>query len=1355
MKGLLFILIFIIYSTNRAHNYEISLLNPEDVNIYPDSTSFSSQQCKLTYHFEITSNVDFSSYHLTAMSTPNITSISLNRFQYLESNNQLVELVIEPNFGTQGSLYLTIRDLVTGTLHFTSPNFMWSCLTMPNPLVNTNTQYKNWKNLVQDGYYQTYLKLNLEKYVNLVNLAVLDDSRYKCLFEQYGLTVLKVSCAVTYNKTFSGPFGNIIIRILDSVNVDNATPFNLGTFLKDEIFVPTIYTKNNYYPVFPQAAYRDIYLTFNIDDYQDRYFTPVINVQNPYLVKVVAGNPNSKTLLFYYKTIQYATNTIFESGTTYYSNSTLTYADLFQIEYSELLAEPMTLTDTTPLNMYSLYLLQMTCSGQLYDYEVTLSYGGYKKTIWVSYPYGLKSQTNGNMVTGYYANIPNFLNIGNIGLTATGLGKVFYANYHPPFLASDLFSPNILGIEIINIGYQQIIIRVHATDSGSGVYSIVFDGFAQIFPSDIVSGDIFDGIYEIFVDFRNKSSYYTYSLYEKPILVYDIAGNFASLSPLYMPPIQNYPMTINLYEQSVIQLDRVYFSISGVIDVTGSECPNTLFINFTNAHHDEIIRIEFYSIDVTTFGIWDNQYQMYKADFIIPKNLFTGTIPYYVYYRTVKFDSLMFPSTGQLKITSENADRMPPMITNIGNIIEGGSQIGWTLTIRDDVNGFSHGLIKVTSDIDIGNPYIIEFSGNPDIKIQMVEVPLFVSPQCLTQKFTITYIELFDSAGVKSTYNDLSYIKSVSVTNPPKFTDIDPFMTLVEDYTPYLSIFIFSSQNCPADVGLPYFINHISDISLDVTNFNRTYKLTFTVKDDTNPISRRYKPTLYLHAIYFEYVSTQCEPSIFGAGDMLITYSCLFESLPYGFGQGYPIQWTVSGFADVMLNFGYQGTFNLKIDTILSRNYSVIETVSIPTPSGEVIISGKNLGTIENVEITFSNGETQIVPVIEGYNTVIIIEVPMDKNISSIKTVELPSNSAPMPDGYELIPATTCPGTPQCSGPDHGSCTISGCICIGNWGGNDCSLSGVNTPPIIINTTNPDIDNNFNTTLPDGQTVSLRTLLSVISLNELNKNGDDFKIHKFSQWIFSNTTSQSDLKGINEYTYESNITNNNLTTNVKVIIQYFQQKETIFFANQFLDMLPSSIKYKIEISPYSFDSNLNTLKLVMSASIESFDNSECSDGSSSTNSNLEEQDDQNLQYIKLIVNSHSLYGRLIKRGIIDNRIQTISNSVSQDNNLPSGSVGSTIGIHIPNFKKSVLLDPDFSVLLDTSATPSPNNNKNNCETSSKSSKLTKSQLAGIIIGVVGFSLIVTISAVYYFYKRYRDKKSLAQINKKIAIANMN
>ncbi|KAF2068260.1 hypothetical protein CYY_010413, partial [Polysphondylium violaceum] len=73
-----------------------------------------------------------------------------------------------------------------------------------------------------------------------------------------------------------------------------------------------------------------------------------------------------------------------------------------------------------------------------------------------------------------------------------------------------------------------------------------------------------------------------------------------------------------------------------------------------------------------------------------------------------------------------------------------------------------------------------------------------------------------------------------------------------------------------------------------------------------------------------------------------------------------------------------------------------------------------------------------------------------------------------------------------------------------------------------------------------------------------------------------------------------------------------------------------------------------------------------------------------------------------------------------------------IGIGIRSYHRLVQLDPDFSVLVDQR--PAADNDNSVCSSSSKS-KLSKAQLAGIIIGSVAFATILVTVVVYYVYKR--------------------
>ncbi|KAF2068306.1 hypothetical protein CYY_010367, partial [Polysphondylium violaceum] len=217
-----------------------------------------------------------------------------------------------------------------------------------------------------------------------------------------------------------------------------------------------------------------------------------------------------------------------------------------------------------------------------------------------------------------------------------------------------------------------------------------------------------------------------------------------------------------------------------------------------------------------------------------------------------------------------------------------------------------------------------------------------------------------------------------------------------------------------------------------------------------------------------------------------------------------------------------------------------------------------------------------------------------------------------------------------------------------------------------------------------------------------------------------------------KYLYSTNITNqlDQTITSVSVSIQYFDKQQSITFAGELLNMNQYSIKYSINITSYSFTNSLNQLQLIMKVSLESQQDQGCS-ALESGNTTV-----TNSEYVKLQVDDHSLYGRFIKRGIIDGRISTITNKLLSNYNNGEANqfnnIHSYIGIGIRSYHRLVQLDPDFSVLVDQR--PATDNDNSVCSSQSKS-KLSKAQLAGIIIGSVGFALVTLISITYLVYKK--------------------
>jgi len=334
----------------------------------------------------------------------------------------------------------------------------------------------------------------------------------------------------------------------------------------------------------------------------------------------------------------------------------------------------------------------------------------------------------------------------------------------------------------------------------------------------------------------------------------------------------------------------------------------------------------------------------------------------------------------------------------------------------------------------------------------------------------------------------------------------------------------------------------------------------------------------------------------------------------------------------------------------------------------------------------------------------------------------------------------------QCSG--NGECTPNGCVCKSPYVGLDCSSQVIIVPPKINNTIPesnfiiPPSSNNKNEVF--------YAIISVVALNEVDKDSNVLNRYSFNQWIVSNNTDSKykDYTNSIGFIYTASLTNNNdkSVTNLSVSIDYFNINEAIniTFANQQLQMNPHSLKYSINITNYSFESSLNSLQLVLSASIES-DNSNDDECSSKQTGDVV---DSESEFIKMQIDQTSLYGRFIKRGVIDNRVKYVTNTLldSEYNAIETTSKSQTyIGINIPFYSKLAQLDPDFSILVDNK----PASDNDNAICGARKSKLTGAQIAGIAIGCAAFVGIIITSTVYYFYKRNQTKKLHSQIAKKM------
>ncbi|KYQ92705.1 EGF-like domain-containing protein [Tieghemostelium lacteum] len=320
--------------------------------------------------------------------------------------------------------------------------------------------------------------------------------------------------------------------------------------------------------------------------------------------------------------------------------------------------------------------------------------------------------------------------------------------------------------------------------------------------------------------------------------------------------------------------------------------------------------------------------------------------------------------------------------------------------------------------------------------------------------------------------------------------------------------------------------------------------------------------------------------------------------------------------------------------------------------------------------------------------------------------------------------------------------------CNPPWQGKNCSSTTVVIPPDGNNPGSPNQGGNHTTELPNGEEVEFSKLISIVNLNELNLSGEIIRQYNFSQWNLTVISTNPF-----QYQYSTDIQSSNITkTTITVTIEYFETSKSIEFVyNKFIEFPANSLKYSIEMSEYKFLQKTNTLQLIMSASITQSN----SDGQSCSAKEFGEISGTEFQYIKLQVNNLSLQGRFITYALIDKQLRTVSNVLLDENQNQTLSVQSQayIGINIPFYYKYCLLDPDFSVLLDLDSPASSQVNSYCDEKSNEKDKLTKAQLAGIIVGsVVIFSAIV-IGTVGIIYKKYKNSKELANFKQKLEKIN--
>ncbi|KYQ91538.1 hypothetical protein DLAC_07300 [Tieghemostelium lacteum] len=1318
----------------------VDLTHPYENNVY----GTVSGGCKLTIVLSITdlTSLGIVGYEVSFTGLTTQPSFSIRE---LNGNINVIEFSL-PNV-PGGENNITIKADTTGGLgQYEIYQFSYYCEILPQGPFLVNSVGFDFADgyLFQTGAGYVSIPLNITKRLpptNQLSLQV-NDVTYACNVKLINNTCY-IACYLNIGQLL-GVNPNVVIN--GYVAGSNRFSVILESFVKvqnTESLLPQV----TYYPstISELPSKTNFYQLSTVNNFLGYFIVIPSSITNGYSSYIVGGSPGNLTLL---------------SSSTMNSIQTLTSQLVLFKDYAP--TSPVYVQSTNQFKCLTNYVQPQTT---FVSHSIQDNYTLYNT---VSIQGTVNSPWNGLLEftqNGFSSIYPNYYPFGCVnGLPSAPTKSMGYPFIIPSSYKIDLYldgssvysnnavindiqNPKLLDIQYKYINSREMVVTAVASDDVSGIKTIYLYSqteaqyrFYELNSWDLVSGTLKSGTFQKLIQYK-----FDRVLGDLMIRVEDHSGKYSKYEYLNGKPLPQYLYDFTTYKYQIrSDISNIFFKDGNVMDLSTSAKNNTMIIRFLSPKPDVSAVLYFTDENLIYnryfIGDWNEELQQMEIDFYLPSRLLTGSVFYSISYPGYIFDS---PYLNQrylgsyLKVISDNCDRMPPLITSIIEFNSDG-YFGFDITIEDET-GFDRGFISVKSSID---DYRFNFTlsseaKNPLVDVYRISIP-FVVP-CVFQRFSLDIVELYDINEAVSTFSD------------GNSNGVSPFMKILGNVNTTIPSCGLFTDNLPPSFG------NITSItsSVDTGSEDRLVTVSFMVYDDV-AIYYPHLPSCLATSegmVYLTVVST-----LVNFTQNVANYRCDFN-LPYGFG--YPSESgklliSIYGIADTSLKIIGTDITDF-VNITFTKLPFITKTSNMTTLGGSLTIYGRNFGldplktTVEvsykdlKFNYTTSTLYTDLVvidSILEKQSSfnITLINTGQRSNIFTVLAEYLPPTGTPNPTSS----GSKCPGTPECGGSSNGICVNAVCQCKSPWIGSDCLSQVIVVPNPTINTTDPAIDNNFNTTLPDGDTVTLKTLISIISLNEMNINNTLIKEHPFTTWIFTNQTTVNQTLS-QQYQYSTNITNNRLTTNIIITLQYFTEETTLIFANQLLTILPSSIKYNIKLTPYQFSSELNYLQLIMSASIESTSTDSCTYQETGTTN------DSNNDYVKLQIDNNSLYGRFIKRGVIDNRVRTIENIFFNNNESTNSNSNSRIGINIPYFRKSVELDPDFSVLLDITNA----NDKDNsiCHISDKG--LTKSQLAGIIIGAVAFVSIVAISIAYVIWKKKKHQKLLGIMNKKLGSLNTN
>ncbi|KAN0049910.1 hypothetical protein ACTA71_003008 [Dictyostelium dimigraforme] len=906
-------------------------------------------------------------------------------------------------------------------------------------------------------------------------------------------------------------------------------------------------------------------------------------------------------------------------------------------------------------------------------------------------------------------------------------------------------------------------------------------------PTYLVDGNVFNGVYQFSIPKYYSGSSISVIITDNAInsfslQTYSVYNGIKRIDPLPIPIIS--PLDINnvYFENNDLDLSN-----SGVNNILYIQLKNTTIknvsfsmvtlLNIEDKAPKSLSSNGYQLLDRKNYiSKWNESLQLYQIQFSLPARLPTGVLSYYIDpIQNLNSATLfsMFGSDSELRVTSNDCDNMGPTVgsfqiipsatVNIPEIPAQSTMIGFSFLVEDHLNGVNSVYITISSNLDIiGFDFKFEnITGNP--LSYLVNATFVIHSYDKPQTYTISKFKTIDGQGYIAEY------PSILKVNPLlKFINSDPAITLSTNYA-VSGIYI-------SDDITPPTLSSWNVSKTTVQDLDNIIVFDFTIEDLGSGVSIANNPSVIVvcdNSLHIEGIS-QIMSTLQNPSNLYVYSSVTYRAkitLPFLFGYPNGISLGVYGIYDNHRNLnGYDSkklsalNYQFFVNVAYGQNNSIITSLSYS--DGFVIIEGLKFGINPRVKLIDDTLITYFKTFPYPYlnKTIIYLDVIdlRTSNLMNVRvsvtnngqdysnelTVSLPPIITPTPTITDTPPETPtptstpkptstptptptqtqtplptntpspCKGSPLCGGNTQGKCTSLGCACILPYFGDDCSSKVIDIKP-TVNETQPQV------TMPyerNNTNVKVSSLVSVYSLREMDFNGEMKNEYLFNEWNY-------EALSTDEFKYSTEIINKNngsSITTIVAIIKKFENTTDILFANEKITMLPSTIKYNINISNYQFIDSLHYLNLVMYTSISTSQ----TDDVCSTSSFGDSSSQLSSQYIKIQINDVSLYGEFIKRAIVDSRIVGVSNrQLNEDLSLNTGNNAHTfIAIEIPYYKDSIELDPNFSVLLESN---SPNDNS---ICSANKSGLTKTQLVGIIIGCILFFMVIAIGVAYLIFR---------------------